>query len=272
MSAPFGRALAVPLAAVALASGAGCLRSRPTLVPMPVVSLPTARPAASTSVPAGAADGGNPSCLVIFLPGIRDVPEDFERHRFVELARNQGVACEFEAADAHIGYFAERQVVERLRTDVIAPAHARGYRDVWLAGVSLGGLASILYTQRHPEDVAGLILIAPYLGPPRSVNDLRQLARARAPVTPVPSDTSGARRAALVTAWAWLGGYEDPAANRPPLYLVYGTADRYAPLHRALGEILPDGHVIAGSGGHDWATWTQLWAAFLATRTLPQRP
>jgi pimeloyl-ACP methyl ester carboxylesterase len=38
----------------------------------------------------------------------------------------------------------------------------RGHERIWLAGISLGGLAALSYAARHEPDVAGIVLISPY--------------------------------------------------------------------------------------------------------------
>ncbi len=245
---------------LALISVAGCLPRRPAVVPMPVLRLP-------------ATDAAAPRCLVVLLPGVRDAPSDFERNGFVALARERGVACDFAAADAHVGYFRERQVVTRLREDVIAPARARGYEQVWLAGISLGGLGSLLYTREHPDDLAGVVLIAPYLGDDDVIEGIRAAGGVRRWTPAPPAGGSGDgnedMRAGLLGLWGWLKGYAAPDARRPPTWLVFGTEDRFAPAMELLRDVLPPERTIADDGGHDWPTWRRLWIEFLETRTLP---
>src|SRR5690606_40867279 len=55
-------------------------------------------------------------------------------------------------------------VVERLQQDVVLPARMRGYRHVRLVGISLGGYGSLLYSKQYGEQIAGLFLMAPFLG------------------------------------------------------------------------------------------------------------
>ena len=47
---------------------------------------------------------------------------------------------------------------------MIAPARARGYAGVWLAGASMGGMGTLLYERSRPGELDGLVLLAPYLG------------------------------------------------------------------------------------------------------------
>ena len=131
-----------------LAALAGCARLRPTPVPIPTVSYP---------------GSGQMRTLVVLLPGRYDSPEDFGRYGFPEIAARAGVRADMVVVDAHLGYYYKRTIVDRLREDVIAPARKR-YDRVWLAGISLGGTGSLLYVAEHPEDVDGIVLLAPFLG------------------------------------------------------------------------------------------------------------
>src|SRR5690242_12232968 len=51
--------------------------------------------------------------LVIFLPGIGDVAEDFERRGFIDDMRRHGIMADAVAVDAHYGYYASREIHAR---------------------------------------------------------------------------------------------------------------------------------------------------------------
>src|SRR5207249_2772845 len=53
--------------------------------------------------------------LLIFLPGIGDVLEDYESRGFIDAAHKSGVALDITVADMHFGYYVTRTAVERLR-------------------------------------------------------------------------------------------------------------------------------------------------------------
>jgi pimeloyl-ACP methyl ester carboxylesterase len=228
---------------------AGCARLRPTPVPIRTVSYP------------GRSEGNPPRTLVVLLPGRRDSPEDFRRYDFPELAAQAGAQVDMVAVDAHLGYYYNRTIVNRLREDVIAPARKR-YDRIWLAGISLGGTGSILYTAEHPEDVDGILLLAPYLGEEDGVIDevaaAGGLAGWKAPETLAPDDFQ--RRM-----WVWLkGGIQ----GRIPIYLGYGRSDDFARANGLLGDALPPERVFPVPGGHDWRAWRAAWEEFLKTGAL----
>jgi pimeloyl-ACP methyl ester carboxylesterase len=203
----------------------GCYRPQPTTVPIRTLALAP-----------GAADA---RCLVVFLPGRGDRPEDYVRHGFPEALRRAGSRCAMTGVDSHLGYFYDRSIVTRLHEDVIAPARARG-QDVWLVGISLGGLGSLLYSRDHPADVKGLILLSPYLGEEGG-----------------PEISSFLKR------------FETPDPSLPPLWLGYGTSDRFAEPNGRLAALLPPGHVFTvARGHHTWRTWRKLWDQIVASGAL----
>src|SRR5215469_11550864 len=87
------------------------------------------------------AAAGRPSrCLVVFLPGMGDHETDFVEHGFLDAMSARGMAVDAIAADATFGYYLNRTVVSRLHDDVLQPAREAGYRQIWLVGISMGGM------------------------------------------------------------------------------------------------------------------------------------
>jgi pimeloyl-ACP methyl ester carboxylesterase len=199
--------------------------------------------------------------LVVFLPGRGDRAEDFEERGFLATAREAGLEADVLAVDAHLAYYYKRVITQRLWEDVILPARAHGYRRVFVVGISLGGLGAITLAQEHPDAVAGLFVLAPYLGEPELAREIEAaggLARW--------SGEASARDFRGV--WGFLRGYAAGEA-RPPLWLAYGESDRYAYGHRLLAAALPKDRVLVTAGGHDWKAWDRLWREFLARGAFP---
>jgi pimeloyl-ACP methyl ester carboxylesterase len=211
--------------------------------------------------------------LLVLLPGIRDTPRDLLREGFVRQVRERGWPVDVVLPDLHLGHHLAGTFSQRLQRDILEPARARGYRAVWLAGISLGGFGALTHARRHPASVDGLIVVAPFLAPEHAwarVDRAGGLA-AWSVADPmahdvVDGDDSGDGR----DAWArrlltWLGGYADPqqAALRPPLYVACGRDDAFAPRVAALSRLLPPGHVVDVEGAHAWAPWRQAWGLLL---------
>lgn len=226
---------------LSLALSGGCIRPRPATVPLRTIALPTS-------------GGGEARCLVVLLPGRRDSPEDFIRYDFAGIAAEAGLRADFVAVDAHLGYYYRKTIVDRLRDDVIAPRRKR-YDRIWLAGISLGGTGSILYTAESPNDVNGIVLLAPFLGEEPVIDEVAGAGGLRgwkAPDSLHPDDFQ--RRM-----WVWLERYENGSQEQIPLYLGFGTQDSFARANGLLGDALPPERVFTVDGGHDWRTWRALW-------------
>jgi pimeloyl-ACP methyl ester carboxylesterase len=203
--------------------------------------------------------GTRADTLIIFLPGIDDLAEDFDRHGMINEMRSQGIGADAVAVDAHYGYYAAQVIHERITGDVIESAHAAGYGQVWLAGISLGGFGAASYAARYPHQVAGLLLFAPYLGSPALI---REIAAAGG----IPNWEPGhvAQEDYPRALWAWFKRSIMGESPAPRIYLGYGKRDMFARANGLLAEILPRDQVISIPGGHDWRTWKKLWQMQLA--------
>ncbi|MGD2114643.1 MAG: alpha/beta hydrolase [Acidobacteriota bacterium] len=206
-------------------------------------------------------------CLAVLLPGRWNRMAAFSKAGFADRAEVAGVDLGLLAVDAHIGYYRDEILVPRLEQDVIEPARTRpgGAQRIWLVGTSLGAVGSLIYWREHPDEIDGLVLIAPYLGEDttgeddvldeiRRVGSLQQWTPDR-PLT----DDDFVRRI-----WLTLRDATAPGSTIPVL-LAYGTRDDLAPGHRLLARELPETHVFTRDGGHDWGTWAELWSDVLAS-------
>jgi pimeloyl-ACP methyl ester carboxylesterase len=250
------RELGAAVVAVAVLATGGCYGLRPAVAPMPTLRL------------AEGNHGGD--CLVVLLPGRGDGAEDFLRNDFALVAAHNGVAADVVAAEAHMGYFREHSFADRLHEDVVAPARARGQR-VWLAGISLGGLGSLLYMAQYPGEIEGAVLLSPFLGDGAVLDEIEAAGRlADWPGAPLELDDDRPPEGQEVwrRLWTSLRQTTGGDAGPPPLWLAYGTGDRLARSNRLLARELPPARVLTTAGGHDWPTWTRLWN-LLTERGIP---
>lgn len=202
-------------------------------------------------------DGANRSLLVM-LPGATDRPEDFVEQGFIQAVRARSVPIDVVAVDAHMDYYLDHSVVERLETDVIAPARAKGYVRIWLMGISLGGMGALAYARRHEMDVAGVILLAPFLGTRGLIAEVvRAGGLDRWQSGKIESNDE--ERALL----AWLKEYRADKPGSARIYLGYGKGDRFSSASEMLAQRLPAERVAIMEGGHDWPTWIRLWKHLL---------
>jgi pimeloyl-ACP methyl ester carboxylesterase len=198
--------------------------------------------------------------LIAVLPGIGDRASDVIAEGLPRELTRAGVACDVLVVDAHFSYYREETIAERVARDVIDAARSRGYREVWLLGVSMGGLGAILAARRRPDAVAGVVLVAPLLGVPsyaRPVIDEIEHAGGLGAwqAGPLPRERHVLRDARSL--WSWLDR-EVEGTPRPRVWLGFGTADRFAWKHEVLAAALPERHVVRAEGGHDWPTWRRV--------------
>jgi pimeloyl-ACP methyl ester carboxylesterase len=220
-----------------------------------------------TSFHAGPCAGTDaPRALLVLLPGAYSQPSEFVDAGFVRAVEQRGLAADLLLVDAHIGYYNNGSVLQRLHEDVIGPARARGVQTIWLVGISLGGLGALGYAMQHGSAIDGVLVIAPYLGRRTLVRDVQNagsLARWRAGAQPRDDQD---RDFAL---WAWLAEREQQPQLPPPIYLGYGEDDRFAGAHRVLAAALPSDRRHSVPGGHDWPPWTALFEHWLDRGLLP---
>jgi hypothetical protein len=204
-----------------------------------------------------------PSTLIVLLPGVYDRPQDFVEQGFVAAVRDRKIHADVQMVDAHLGYYTDLQIVQRLEQEVVLPAQAKGYKQIWFAGISLGGYGTLLYSMNKPRDVSGFFLMAPYMGS-RAVS---QEVHNQGGLITWSSNILGNPDVDL---WRWIKGYATKQADLPKAYVGFGLSDRFVKSNTLLADALPKTHSFAIAGGHDWATWKMLWTLFLDSAPLPR--
>jgi hypothetical protein len=199
--------------------------------------------------------------LFVFMRGMGGSHRSFEEEGLVADVRAMGLPFDMAAPNAHIGYYTGRTLTERLKADVIDPARQQGKDDIWMVGFSMGGLGSLLYLQRHPEDIDGVCLIAPFLGDSDIIEEIRNAGGVRS-WSPGDYNPDDDYQRML---WEWIK--DNVSGDSPvPIFLGYGADDRLAPGCALLAEVLPRDHVVTMPGGHDYPTFKALWKRFLESR------
>ena len=191
------------------------------------------------------------ACLVL-LPAVYARPEEAVDAGFPAALHALLPHASLLLPDLPVDDLRSRTGLVALREEVIAPARRAGLR-VWLAGISLGGYLSLLYARRWPEDLAGLLLLAPYLGNPGLRRTIKAAGGPRAWLADTQPIASSVGSEEEREVWRLL------AADRLPVCLGFGTDDRFAPGHRLAAELLPPTQVCTVPGGHDWRTWLEIW-------------
>jgi pimeloyl-ACP methyl ester carboxylesterase len=204
----------------------------------------------------GAAHPNDAATRILWLPGAYNTPEDFVRAGFGAAVAQRGLAVDLEFIDLELRYLGDDGALLELRNEVVLPLQQAGIQ-VWLGGISLGGLLALHFAASLCGQLAGLCLLAPYLGNRMLIEEIE-----RAPGLenwrPGDVDNDAERQV-----WRYL---QNRARDATPLYLGFGREDRFAPALRLLAASLAPDSVNVIEGGHDWRTWTTLWEHFLDTR------
>jgi enterochelin esterase-like enzyme len=207
------------------------------------------------SVPARA--GAIAPLRVVMLPAAYSGPDDFVRAGFVGAVRERSLEIDLVFAAVELAEVTGRTVVPRIRQQLIQPALADGCA-VWLGGISLGGYLALCCAERHPGELAGLCVFAPYLGSHIVTGEIARAGGVDAWEPRELSDDDDERRL-----WRFV---KTLRTGTLPVHLGLGSDDRFAPRHRLMAAALSAQHVDAVSGGHDWPTWQRLWERFLDTK------
>lgn len=205
-----------------------------------------------------------PETLLVLLPGAHVAPADFWRYGFVDAVRERRLAVDILAVDLDYQHVMAHSVVSTLHAEVISPAQERGYRAIWLAGISLGGLNALTYAAQHADLVAGVHLLSPYAGT-RDIWQEIQAAGGLQRWRDSPAADLGEER----DVWRWL---VDQQRSGCPLPVSFGCGeqDRFFATQRMYTEVIPPERIQLIPGGHDWPTWQALWTFWLDTEPFPR--
>jgi pimeloyl-ACP methyl ester carboxylesterase len=193
---------------------------------------------------------------MVWLPGAYHSAQDFLDAGFPEAVLKRQIPLDLRFVDLEMQHLDDREPLGRLRHEIVLPALASG-ASVWLAGISLGGLAALDYASSYPDEFDGLCLLAPYLG---NRMLLTEIAAASGLKGWEPGELAQADAERRI--WRYLKVRVDSRL----LYLGYGQDDRFAAAHGLLAQRLPADAVDVIGGGHDWRTWIKLWENFLDSR------
>ena len=223
----------------------GCAYLRKPTDPIPVKEIPAPQQSPRET-------GQHP--LVIVLPGRSDDLDELAASGIATAVQQSWPQADVLLAGATLDYYVDGNIARRLHADLIQPARLRGYREIWLAGVSIGGTGALLYERTYPHDVAGLVLMAPFMGKPSLV---REVAAAGGPVAwdpgpqPVQLDPDNYQR----ELWRVVKGWAGNPAEAGRIWLICGRDDRFMDAAKLMAPLLPPGHFIEQPGGHDWPIW-----------------
>lgn len=203
--------------------------------------------------------------LIIFFPGLYDTAEKFKDEEFFSIARKAGIKADMVSANVNVFHLIKEKVIERIESDVFQQAKSDGYKNIWLVGVSLGGLNSLLFYRKHSRDICGVVTLAPYVANTPLINDLKN-AKDINNWQPISIDDKSVLEQKLQILWLWLKE-QSLKNNLRAVYLGYGNQDRYIDAIELFGKVLHKNNIINIEGGHNWDTSQKIWQKQLLSRT-----
>lgn len=192
--------------------------------------------------------------LVIVLPGFGADAQEMRDRGVAQAIQDSWPEADVMLASATFAYYRDGRLVARLHDEVVAPALRAGYRRVWLAGASLGGMGVLLYEREHPGTLTGVVLFAPFLGSNGLLDEIRAAGGARHwDPGPLPAEMNGDNYQRQV--WKMVKGWADRPDLARRVWLVCGTDDRLMSGVRLMAAALPENRFMEIPGGHTWSTW-----------------
>lgn len=211
------------------------------------------RPIASILVPA--TKPGMERTLIVVLPGFGNDAKSMQKHDIGKAVHQRWAEADVLLTSATFAYYKERNIVERLQQDIIAPARAQGYQHIWLAGASIGGMGVLFYEHEHPGEMDGLVLLAPWLGDSDMLDEIRKAGGVSGwEPGPLPATVDGDNYQREL--WRVVKRWSQDPAEADRVWLICGTDDRMFPTARLIEPVIPASHSIeVPGGGHDWKTF-----------------
>ena len=196
--------------------------------------------------------------LVLLLPPISGQGSHYETNGFIEAVREKGFEADLKILDVNPFLYFQGRIIELVKTELVDPAKASGYEKIILVGTSLGGHGALLYIMQYPEDVDGVVLLAPFLGWGLVADAIKEAGGLKRW-----EDCPVLEWDYPCNMWKLLKEYVSDPHKQTTIVLGYGKEDGFAEQNSLLAKELPPKNVFTVAGGHDWVTWKQLWVEVL---------
>jgi pimeloyl-ACP methyl ester carboxylesterase len=190
--------------------------------------------------------------LVVVLTGFADDAYDLQERGVADAIHRGWPAVDVLLVSATFPYYRTGQLVPQLEKHVMGPARARGYREIWLAGGSMGGMGALLYEWTHPGEVTGLVLVSPFLGD-SVLDEIRAVGLAKWEAGELAPQMDGDNYERHV--WNMIKGWRARPQLARRVWLACGTDDRLFGDVQVLAPEVPREQYLTRPGGHTWAYW-----------------
>ena len=191
--------------------------------------------------------------LVVLFPTMGGKGSHYETQGFLDEVWERDFEASMEVLDVKPSLYLGSRIVELVKTEVIEPAKAEGYKEIYLIGISLGGHGALLYATTHPEDIDGIVVLAPFIS-----GDLVSEAIEEAGGLDTWEDCPFLGWEYACNVWKSLQVYVSDSENQKKIVLGFGREDKFVDQCRVLADVLLPEQVFTVPGGHDWETWKKL--------------
>ena len=224
--------------ALALCGTSACSVIGPPRDPVPTVMVPGSEPGRA---------------LVVVLPGFIYDADDLRDEGVADAIHRGWPGADVMLVGATFPYYRTGKLVEQLEKNVIGPARAQGYREIWLAGGSMGGMGVLLYEWTHPGELTGIVLMSPFLGDGDLLDDIREAGLANWQPGELAPRMDGDNYQRHV--WNMIKGWRARPELAQRAWLVCGTDDPLFEDVQLLAPEIPPAQYIPGPGRHNWKYW-----------------
>ncbi len=193
--------------------------------------------------------------LVVMLPGFGAHDTTLDKNGVIPAAREAGLEADILAADLTYGYYISETWEDRMREDVF-DVYASQYDHIWVMGISMGGMGSLLTAKTFAEHVDGVVLFSPFLGRKKTLRAIQEqgLERWVAPLEDPMWDEA---------LWTHMQQWNRRGFSQPPLFLGHGDKDLGMRNLEWMQGLLPEDRVEVTAGGHTWPVWSELMGVFV---------
>ncbi len=208
--------------------------------------------------------------LVVVLPGRGDDVGKLKSAGIAQAIQDAMPEADVMLTGIGFAYYMEGRMPQRLHEEIILPARKRGYQEIWLVGASMGGMGALMYDREYPGDANGLVLLAPYLGSRKVLNEIDAAGGLKSwDAGPIPPGVDGNNYEREL--WRYLKSWQKENYSRSRnVWLAYGNKDRLSATMPPFAQLLDSRQVLIREGGHAWVVWTpaakEIFAAINAER------
>ncbi|WP_254063307.1 alpha/beta hydrolase-fold protein [Rhodanobacter sp. L36] len=207
--------------------------------------------------------------VVVMLPGRGDDLHGLQKQGVAQIIQREWPDADVMLVGLTMPFYTNGVATRRLHDEVLLPLKRHGYRQVWLAGISMGGMGTLMYDRDYPGEADGMLLLSPYLGEsdiPKAVRNAGGLSA----WNPGPAQTMGPATYSREL-WRYMKQWSNQPARTRGVWLAYGASERLRAPIELMSPQLPAGHVRMLPGDHNWTLWKPAMAELLRAADQPQK-